>query len=159
MRKTILLSAALTLGAPSATASAAPSRWYAGVDVGNTHIRGYSAHKTSLGMYGGFAFTPYVGTELEYRRLAADDTAALDQLALSVVGTLPIGSDYFLFGRAGYSRLRVTADAFGFDASKGYALAGIGAGLMIDAGTSLRAELQRPGKDVTNFNVALSFKF
>lgn len=157
--------AAALLIASSAAFAVQPGSMYVGADVGKTKIDDFSERDTSFGAFAGYNFNQNVAVELGYRRLAdiSDFGVNLkaDQIALSVVGTMPLQNNFSVFGRLGYNRIDVEASAAGYtakdDTSK--AVFGIGLGYAFTPAVSGRIEVQRPTSDSTNVSAGVVFNF
>lgn len=168
MFKKIAFAATLAILSASSFAAENPA-FYAGADVGTTKIDGMSDRETSFGGFIGYQFHQNVAVELGYRRLADSDTVVsgvkvgtkIDQTALSVVGTLPLSNGFNVFGRLGYNHLGVKASVAGYSAadSDNGALYGVGVGYAFNEKVSARVEVQKPGSDSRNINIAVSYKF
>lgn len=163
MLKKIAIAATLAL---SATATlAADTGFYAGADVGSTKFDGLSGRKTSFGGFAGYQFTENLAVEGAYRRLGTITVSGIDvdanQAALSLVGIVPVGNGFKLYGRLGYNNLEAKATANGTTASASTsgALFGIGMSYSFAPNVSARLEVQRPSSDSTNINVGVAFKF
>ncbi|ELX13524.1 putative outer membrane protein [Janthinobacterium sp. HH01] len=81
--------------------------------------------------------------------------------AASVVGTLPLASDFFVLGRLGYSRLEAGASIQGrrFSVSDNGALVGVGIGYHFTPALSGRLEFQKPSSDSRNLGVSVAYQF
>lgn len=164
MFKKIAAAAALLIASTAAFA-AQPGTFYAGADVGKTKIDDFSERDTSFGGFAGYHVNQNVAVELGYRRLA--DLSAYgaevkaDQLAVSVVGTMPLANNFSVFGRLGYNRIDLEASAYGYtekdNTSK--ALFGIGLGYAFTPAVSGRIEVQRPTGDSSNVSAGVVFSF
>jgi OOP family OmpA-OmpF porin len=164
MFKQIAAAAALFIASSTAMA-VEPGSIYAGVDAGKTKLDGWSDRETSFGGFVGYKFQPNFAAEFGYRRLAdfeafgADVKA--DQVALSVIGSLPLSNNFNLYGRLGYNRIEVDASFRGFsdsDSTSGV-LYGVGLGYAFTPAVSARIEVQRPSSDSTNLSAGVVFKF
>lgn len=149
----------------SATALAAPTGFYGGLDIGSTAVDGFDSNKTSFGAFGGYGFNQYVATEFGYRHLGSWDFYGVDvsvrQAHLSVVGSYPLTPQFDIYGRLGYNNLRGEAH-YGqvtYSAESSGGLYGIGLGYRFGDNLSARAEVQKPSSDSTNYSVALVFHF
>lgn len=164
MFKKIALAAALTLMASSSFAAPVPS-YYAGVDAGSTKIDGYSDRETSYGAFFGYQFHTNFAIEGGYRRLADFDViganVTADQTALSVIGSLPVGNGFSVYGRLGYNRVDVKATTNGVSAKDktNGGLYGIGASYAFSPVITGRVEFQRPSSDSTNLSAGVAFSF
>lgn len=160
------IAAAAALIAASSTAFAIePGALYAGVDLGKTKIDEVSGRDTSAGAFVGYKFHPNFAAEFGYRRLF-DSTiegidAKADQIALSLIGTYPLGNNFDVYGRLGYNRIELDASAGGFSASDSTSRAvyGIGLGYAFTPAISGRIEVQKPSSDSTNLSAGVVFKF
>ena len=167
MFKKIAVAAALAVVASSSFAAGNPS-FYVGGDVGSTKLDGLSDRQNSYGAYVGYEFVPNFAVEVGARRLADFDVRVsttnvgvkVDQTAISLIGALPLGSGFNVFGRLGYNKLSATASAnyTATDSTSG-ALYGVGVGYSFTPTVSARAEIQKPSSDSSNFSVGVSFKF
>jgi OOP family OmpA-OmpF porin len=161
--KKIAIAAALAVIASSSFAAGA-TKFYAGGDVGSTKLDGFD-RETSYGAFVGYNITPMFAVEAGYRRLASfDDVGAdldLNQTAISAIGSLPVGNGFGVYGRLGYNRVEVKANAGRYTASDSVnrALYGIGATYAFTPAISGRIEVQRPSSDSTNFSAGVSFQF
>lgn len=164
MFKKIAAVAALIVASSSAFA-VEPGALYAGVDLGKTKIDDVSGRETSAGAFVGYKFHPNFSAEFGYRRLfdatfeGADVKA--DQVALSLIGTYPLGNNFDVYGRLGYNRIELDASAGGFSASDSTSRAvyGIGLGYAFTPAISGRIEVQKPTSDSTNLSAGVVFKF
>ena len=121
------ITAALALATLAASAAAQAqdneSGFYAGAGVGtfdveiddfddiDATIDRYDSDDTAWKAFGGWRMNPYLGFELAYVNLGSPDdeilpgvslTTETDGFAPYVVGTLPLGDWFELFGKAGY---------------------------------------------------------
>ena len=95
--------------ASAAGFAAEPNPFYAGVDVGSTKITDVPGHDTSYGVFAGYRLLPNLAVELGQRRLFEQDyqwgavraESRVDQTALSLLGSLPVGPRLDVFGRLG----------------------------------------------------------
>ena len=162
MFKKIALAATLAIAATSASAA---TPYYAGLDLGQTKIDGLDGRKTSFGGFAGYNFNENIAAEFGYRRLASfsygNTDIDFDQIALSAVGTLPVGNGFSLLGRLGYNRINAKGSAPGVSASNSTsgALVGIGASYTFAPNVSARLEFQRPSSDSNNLSLGVSFGF
>jgi hypothetical protein len=146
----------------SSSAMAADSYLYAGLDVGSTKLDDLDVSRTGAGAFLGYQFNPYIAIEGGARLLADTEVNGVDlkanQLAISAVGTIPLGqSGFSLFGRLGYNR--VTVRVPNDKASENKALYGFGAAYAFTPAVQGRIEVQRPYTDVTNVSAGVSFHF
>jgi len=164
------IAAAAALLAASSAFAAQPATLYAGVDVGTTKMDDVSGRSTSAGAFVGYNFHENLAIEAGYRRMGEFDLYAyglyseveFKAASLSLVGTLPLGGGFSLLGRVGYNRLEAEAKVRGYGSGKAHdsgTVAGIGVAYAISPKISTRVELQRPGSDVTNLSVGVSYQF
>ena len=190
-------------GAVAAMFVAAPvfAQSYIGVGVGSATVSGVdqtippialtggNSSKTSLKIFGGFKFTPNWGLEAQYSDLGKRDlvlrngaaqigTGSLkaSQLSIAATGTLPLASNFSLFGKLGVSansaKASLTAPAVGFAATssdnKSDLMFGVGVLYDITPKIAVRAEYEDFGKfssgggssiRANNFSVGLQFAF
>ncbi len=92
----------------------------------------------------------------------------VDQLALSLIGSLPVHERVKLFGRLGYGRTFSKANGdynAAMDLSPNtseqanHSVLGLGATYSITPTLTARVELQRPQKNVRTVNLGLSYNF
>ncbi len=149
----------------SAASAAQPDTFYAGADVGRTHISEFSQSYTTFGIFGGYNFHRNIAAEVGFRRLAEFETfgarVSTDQLSVSLVGSLPLSERISVYGRLGLNSLEVTAGAGGWSGrdTEIKALYGIGIKYAFDAAVSFRVEVQRPVNEMTNLSVGISYQF
>ena len=173
MFKKIATAAAL-LVASSAAFAAQPNTFYAGADVGKTRADDFSKRDTSAGAFVGYNFHENFAVEGGYRRLAdydiyvgtigsgfADGKAKVDQAHLSLVGSLPLGQNFSLYGRLGVNRLEAKVSSAGYSAKDATtkALYGVGMRYAFTPAVSARLEVQKPTSDATNLSAGVSFQF
>jgi len=128
------IAAIAALIAASSTAFAVePGAVYAGVDLGKTKIDDVSGRDTSAGAFVGYKFHPNFSAEFGYRRLFDSKIEGVDvkadQIALSLIGSYPLGNNFDVYGRLGYNRIELDASAAGFSASDSASRAVYGVGL------------------------------
>lgn len=164
MFKKFAIAAALAVAASSAFA--APTGYYAGLDLGSTKIDGLGDSKTSFGGFLGYGFNQFVAIEAGYRQLGTWDMGygvdlTAKQTHLSVVGSYPIAPQFDIYGRLGYNQLRAEASygklTYGDDTSGG--LYGVGVSYTFTPAISGRFEVQKPASDTTNYSVGIVYKF
>jgi len=168
MFKKIAAATALVL-VSSAAFAAQPNTFYAGADVGRTKIDDIRDHDTSVGAFVGYNFHQNFAVEGGYRRLADDDyrsgalkaSAKVDQLHLSVIGSLPVSESVSVYGRLGVNRLEAKAsiDNWSYKDSTTKALYGVGASYAFSPAVSARVEVQKPASDATNVSAGVAFQF
>lgn len=166
MFKKIAIAATLAMLASS---SFAAGPIYAGVDFGSTKIDDVSDRHSSYGAFVGYNFHENFAAEFGYRRLAEYDESfgntkvgvTADQMALSVVGTLPLGNGFNVFGRLGYNRLEAKGSVGSFSASETTSggLYGVGVGYGFTPTVSGRIEIQKPSSDSSNISAGVVIRF
>lgn len=156
-------------------ATAASAQGYVGLGVGSSKISGAdgnagggvtvsggNANKTSVKVYGGFQFTPTWGLEAQYTDLGSRNlTASLggavvgtgslkaNQFSIAGTGTLPLASNFSLFGKLGLSANRGSVSGFGgptSSANKTDLLLGVGVSYSITPKMAVRLEYEDFGK-------------
>jgi OOP family OmpA-OmpF porin len=167
MLKKFAVAAALA-AASSAAFAAEPPALYAGVDVSSTKIEGYD-RDSGYGAFLGYKFNESFAIEGGYHRLADTEYRAgplradvtLDQIDLSVIGTLPLSSGFDLYGRLGYNRLTAEADVAGFSGKEhdNNVLYGVGLGYAFTPVVHARLEVQKPSSDATKILAGVAFRF
>lgn len=166
MFKQIAAAAALVIASSSAVA-AQPQTFYAGADVGKTEIDidGDSGRDTSVGAFIGYNFLSNVAVEAHFRNLGQVNIYGVkvkgEQAGVSVLGSIPLGGNFNVFGRLGVNRVEAKADAGRgtySDSSTG-AVVGLGLGYAFTPAVSARLELQKPEQDTTNLSVGVAFQF
>jgi OOP family OmpA-OmpF porin len=161
--------AAAALAAASTAAFAAePPSFYAGVDVSSTKISG-SDRDGGYGAFLGYKFNESFAVEGGYHRLAETEyrsgplraDVTLDQLDLSVIGSLPLSAGFDVYGRLGYNRLTADADVAGFSAREhdNNVLYGVGLGYTFTPVIHARLEVQKPSSDATKILAGVAFRF
>ncbi|RQO63295.1 hypothetical protein DBR47_01755 [Paucibacter sp. KBW04] len=175
--KKIFAAAALSLIA--ASASAAGNGWYVGADVGSTKFKneGETITKTGFGALVGYSLSENVAFEATVRRLGSWDVDSVDTsanaLQVSVLGILPLGNGFSLYGRLGASRNSLDASYQNVTASVSSteAVFGLGAAYQINNNFSVRAEYADLGNNkieagnfstkvkINQFNVGLNYAF
>ena len=174
MFKKIAAATALIL-ASSVAFAAQPNTFYAGADVGRTKIDDFSKRETSVGGFVGYNFHQNFAVEGGYRRLANHDiyigaptgssfvegSAKVDQAHLSLVGSLPVGESFSLYGRLGVNRLEAKVSGGGYSDkdSTTKALYGVGVSYAFSPAVSARVEVQKPASDATNLSAGVAFQF
>ena len=168
MIKHIAKAAALIL-ASSAGLAAQPGSFYAGSDVGRTNVTDVDGHDTSFGAFAGYNFHPNFAVELGHRRLYERDyrfgTASADfranQTSLSLIGSLPVGEGFSVYGRLGAARIQERFSSNGFTGkdSTTKALYGIGVSYAITPAVSARVEAQKISQQASNLSAGLSYQF
>ena len=196
MKKIVLVAVVATTFA----ASSAFAQGYIGFGVGSSRVSGVdltvapdsltggNSNKTSGKIFGGFKFTPNFGVEAQYSDLGTRNlvltnggvqigtgSLKLSQLSIAATGTLPMASNFSLFGKLGVSRnsgkVNFSVPAAGFAESD----SGNKSGLMVGVGVlyditpiiAVRAEYEDFGKfnssgnsiRANNFSVGVQYKF
>lgn len=143
--KPALLALAILLCAP---AFADEGRAYIGADVTSTGLTMDSTtqRKPGLGLTVGYQFHENFAVEGQVRRLAHWSEEGLksdfDSMNVSVLGRVPVGSRFALYGRLGLARNKASL-SFGeykVSANRTKALLGVGAEVAFTKHLSLRAE-------------------
>ncbi|QOY92654.1 outer membrane beta-barrel protein [Massilia sp. UMI-21] len=172
MFKKIAAAGALLLAA-SAASAAQPNTFYAGADIGRTEVDDFSGHDTSVGAFVGYQFHQNVAVEGGLRRLAEYDIGVLtgglmragdvrvNQAHLSLVGSLPVGESFSVYGRLGANRLEARISTPGYQGkdSTTRALYGVGLSYAYSPAVSARLEVQKPSSDASNLSAGLSYRF
>ena len=160
MFKKIALAATLAIAATSSFAQVRPAV-YAGIDVGSTKLDGISDRQSSFGGFVGYQFNQSFAVEAGYRRLADFDNVTINQTHASVIGILPLQSNFNIYGRLGYNHLeaKVSAPFSGLTDSTSGVLYGVGFGYNFTPNITARLEVQKPTSDTSNVSGTLSLKF
>lgn len=160
MFKKIAFAAALAIVASSSFAQERPA-FYAGADVGSTKFDGMSDRQSSFGGFVGYQLNQSFAVEVGYRRLADFDSVTVDQTHASVIGILPLQSNFNIYGRLGYNHLdtKATAPFSGTIGSTSGVLYGVGVGYNFTPNITARLEAQKPTSDTSNVGASLSLKF
>lgn len=172
MFKKIAIAAALV--AVSATAFAQPfaqqqaPTLYAGIAGTSSDIDGFD-REGGYGAFIGYKFNPSVAIEGGYYRVADTDyrvgavraDLTLDQIDLSVIGTLPLSNGFDVYGRLGYARIEAEADIAGYSGKEhdSGAVYGLGLGYTFSPVVHGRLEVQRPASDITKVVAGVSYNF
>jgi OOP family OmpA-OmpF porin len=163
------IAAALALVAASSAAFAAePPSAYAGIDVSSTKIDD-SDNEGGYGAFFGYKFNENIAVEAGYHRLADTDVRigavrgdlTLDQIDVSVLGTLPLSNGFDVYARLGYNRLEAKADVAGYTGKEhdSGALYGLGLGYSFSPIVHARLEVQKPASDTTRIAAGVSYRF
>lgn len=163
MFKKIAIAAAL-VAASSAVFAAEPTPFYAGVDVSSTKVTGFD-DKLGGGAFIGYKLNQSIAIEGGYHRLAdttvdgADVT--LDQIDVSVLGTVPLTNGFSMYGRIGYNRVEGEAKFDGIKTKdhSNNAVYGIGLGYAFTPVVNGRLEVQKPDSDVTKLVAGVAYSF
>ncbi len=155
----------------SAAPFSAPGAVYIGADLGTTQIHGAAdGHRTSYGGFVGYTLNPNFAVEAGFGRLyswsgyGANERG--NQASLSVLGSVPIASNLSLYGRLGVNQISMRGEVPMPGNSKYIvkddttrALLGLGLNYKLSENVSTRIEVQRPGLDLTNYKVGVSYAF
>jgi len=182
MFKQLAIAAALVAASSPALAQQAP-KFYAGADVGTITADDTDGHKNGFGAFAGYKFNEYFAVEAGYHRLSrstlsnydsgfgytASGSANVNQADLSVIGTLPLGSGFSVYGRLGLNRLEAkghvtvtgggTTDTESISESDNKALYGAGLSYAFTPAISARVEVQKPVSDLTRYAAGVAFGF
>lgn len=155
------ITAAVLLAATSFAASAAePTNFYAGGDIGSSKFED-AGHKTSFGAFAGYTFNENFAIEAGFRRLGKWNIEGSDvkanQLAISVLGSVPVADQVSVYGRLGYNRVESKWDDQKDTQNK--ALFGVGVSYAITKEVSARIEWQRPVSHSHNISVGVAYHF
>lgn len=161
MFKQIAVAAAL-FAASSAVLAVEPQPFYAGIDVSSTKIEGFD-REGGYGAFFGYKFNQAIAIEGGYHRLADVDAGftnvTVDQIDLSVIGSLPLSNGFDVYGRLGVNRLEFDADVRGASEHDSGVLYGIGLGYSFSPIVHARLELQKPASDTTKLVAGVAFRF
>ena len=167
MFKKIAAAVAILAASSSAFAQEAPS-FYAGVAASSTEIDN-SDRESGYGAFFGYKFNQSIAIEGGYYRVAETEFSlgtvrgdvTLDQIDVSVIGTLPLSNGFDIYGRLGYARLEAEADVAGFTGKEhdSGALYGLGLGYPFSPVVHGRLEVQKPASDTTKIVAGVSYKF
>ncbi|MEN3275803.1 MAG: outer rane immunogenic protein [Massilia sp.] len=163
------IAAAVALVAASSVAFAAePPSFYAGVDASSTKVEGFD-REGGYGAFIGYKFNESIAIEGGWHRLADTEFRAgalradvtVDQIDISVIGTLPLSNGFDVYGRLGYNRLDAEADVAGYTGKEhdNNALYGLGLGYTFTPTVHGRLEVQKPSSDATKILAGVAFKF
>jgi len=159
------IAAALALVAASSAAFAVePPSAYAGIDVSSTKIDGFD-REGGYGGFFGYKFNQNIAVEAGYHRLADTDyrgtDLTIDQVDVSVLGSLPLSNGFDVYARLGYNRLEVEAEAAGRTGKEheSGALYGLGLGYSFSPIVHARLEVQKPASDTTRIAAGVSYRF
>lgn len=164
MFKKIAAAAALIAVSATAFAAEAPAL-YVGLDVGSTKIDNFERDE-GIGAFVGYKFNETFAVEGGYHRLSNTEyrfgtlrgDISVDQIDLSLLGTLPLSNGFNLYGRLGYNRLEIDSDFSGDNHDSGV-LYGVGLGYSFSPVISGRLEVQKPASDTTRVAVGIAYKF
>jgi OOP family OmpA-OmpF porin len=163
MFKKIAVAAAL-VAASSAVFAAEPTPFYAGVDVSSTKVSGFD-DEGGFGGFVGYKINQSVAVEAGYHRLVDTDIdgadATLDQMDISLIGSVPLTDGFNMYGRIGYNRVEGELSSNGVKQKDhtNNALYGIGLGYAFSPVVSARLEVQKPDSEITKLVAGVAFKF
>lgn len=167
MFKKIAAAAAL-IAASNAAFAVEPQPFYAGIDAGSTKIEGFD-REGGYGAFIGYKFSPGFAVEAGYHRLADTEfrsgsltaNVTVDQIDVSLLGSVPLSNGFDVYGRLGYNRLEADADVAGFSAKEhdSNVLYGLGLGYSFSPVVQGRLEVQKPSSDATRVLAGVSFRF
>ena len=163
MFKKYIAVAALSLAASASFAT--PTGIYAGANVGTTHISDLDGNKASYGAFAGYGINQNVAVEVGYRQHGDWDLYGYEikvkQSDVSVLASLPLATNFDIYGRLGYAHAKVEGSYGGYrgDESVDNTLVGIGLAYNFSQNLSGRVEVQKPASDTTNTSVSLVWKF
>lgn len=163
MKKIIALAIAAAACAP-----AFAEGFYAGADVGSSHVSeaGVSANATGFNVYGGYAFTDNVALEGGYRKLGnfkigvpGFGTVKVSGSALQLSTVLSTSSmdGFTVFGRLGINRIEAKSGGVKDSDTKG--LFGVGVGYAVSKDVGLRLEVQKVDSDTRVISIGANVKF
>lgn len=163
MFKKIAVAAAL-VAASSAVFAAEPTPFYVGADVSSTKVSGLD-DKGGYGAFVGYKINQSVAVEAGYHRLVDTDSGAanlkLDQMDISLIGSVPLTDGFSMYGRIGYNRVDSETSSNGVKLKdhNNNALYGIGLGYAFSPVVSARLEVQKPDSDITKLVAGIAYKF
>ena len=163
------IAAAVALVAASSAAFAVePPSAYAGIDVGSTKIDGFD-REGGYGAFFGYKFNENIAVEAGYHRLADNDynvgafrgDLTIDQIDVSVLGTLPLSNGFDIYSRLGYNRIETDTDigSYSGKAHDSGVLYGLGLGYSFSPIVHARFEVQKPASDTTRIVAGVSYRF
>jgi len=167
MFKKIAVAAAL-VAASSVSIAAPQTPFYAGVDVSSTKVEGFD-DKGGYGAFVGYKLNENVAVEGGYHRLVDTDVnlggyradTTIDQIDVSLIGSVPLSNGFSLYGRIGYNRLNGEAK-FAGEKEKDHqqnALYGMGLGYAFTPEVTGRLEVQKPDSNVTKLVAGVAYAF
>jgi opacity protein-like surface antigen len=163
LKKTIAAAILAVLAGPSLAAEASGA--YVGADAGGTTIDSLSGRKASAGAFLGYSFNDDFTFEAGYRRLGEwqveGTRVQATQTVISMLSAYPLNPRLNIFVRAGYNKVKVSAEYQGYTASNTTSsmMYGFGVGYNFSAHAAARLEMQKPSRDTTNLSLALLYKF
>jgi opacity protein-like surface antigen len=162
MRNKVVIGILAAFGLMGASAHAAESDAgaYVGVGIGTSTIKiddfNFDESDTAFKLFGGYMFNPYVGLELAYLN-AGEPSATVSGVSVevsvtgfsgSVVGNIPLGDRFALFGKLGFAQYdveataRIGAASASADDSGSELAYGVGMSVSLTDRFSLRAEYE-----------------
>lgn len=160
----------------------ASAQWYIGGGVGSSSVRGVDgtsapftltggdSSKASVKIYGGYQITPNWGVEAQYSDLGSRDLAVRNatgalvgtgslkasQYSFAGTGTLPLSSNFSLFGKLGISSNQGKVDSAGVSSSgnKTSPMIGVGVAYNFTPQLSVRFEYEDFGKFTDRNNIS-----
>ena len=167
MIKNMVFAAAL-VAASSAAFAAEPPSAYAGIDVSSTKIDGFD-REGGYGAFFGYKFNENIAVEAGYHRIADTEyrvgsvrgDLTLDQIDVSVLGSLPLSNGFDVYARLGYNRLEFKDEVAGYTgkAHDSGGLYGLGLGYSFSPVVHARLEVQKPASDATRIAAGVSYRF
>lgn len=158
--KKIVAAAVLAMVATSSMAGT-PGTMYAGIDGGSTRIDGLPGKEASFGAFFGYSFHRNFALEAGVRRLGKwhvpGNVIKSDQVALSVLGAVPLSSGLSLYGRLGANYLKTRTCTC--NKSTTGVLYGLGLGYEFSETVAARVEAQKPTSDSSNVSIGVAVQF
>lgn len=158
--KKIVAAAVLAMVATSSIAGT-PGTLYAGLDAGNTKIDGLPDKENSFGGFFGYNFHRSFALEAGFRRLGEwrlpGNEIKSDQVALSVLGAVPLNGGLSLYGRLGASYVK-TRTCTCNESTTGV-LYGVGLAYDFSDKVTGRVEAQKPTRDSRNVSIGVAYQF
>jgi hypothetical protein len=172
---TVLAASANCHAAEPATPPDVTHHFYVGLDAGATKVVFTNdSTRGSYGAFAGYAVNSNLAVEVAARRLyqwsgwvgARESTG---QASLSLIGSLPLTSKLGVYGRVGVNQLRTSAEgmaliqgdlkkvSYKYHTTPG--MYGLGATYKLTDDVSARLEVQRPGRDMSNYSAGISYAF
>jgi opacity protein-like surface antigen len=156
-----IAAAAVLVAASSAALAAGPQPFYAGIAATSTKIEGFD-REGGYGAFFGYKFNQAIAIEGGYYRVANDLASSditVDQMDLSVIGTLPLSNGFDVYGRLGHNRAEFDSNASGYNATQSGAVYGVGLGYSFSPIVHGRLEVQKPASDTTKLVAGVAFRF
>jgi OOP family OmpA-OmpF porin len=149
---------------PASSQPADSSKFYAGIDVGTTRFE-HDRTQASYGAFLGYQLTPNFALEGGYRSLYHTEMwgqkNSSDQLALSVIGSYPINTDFSVYGRLGVNRIteKTRYQGWEYTTEDTRVLPGLGVSYKLAKDVSARLEVQKLGSTTSNISAGVSYSF